>query len=95
MILNNNKTHQKPNNNGINDFLFVQTDGNKVASILRFEVFDRWGEKVYTSTDINEGWDGTFNGKPQNIDSYAYYVRAETYVDPQPITKKGSFTLIR
>ncbi len=82
-----------PNGDGDNDRIYVKGWG--IKKLLEFSIYNRWGEKVYTSTDINEGWDGTFNGKPQNVDSYAYYVRCETYIDPQPITKKGTFTLIR
>jgi len=82
-----------PNGDGDNDRIYVKGWG--IKKLLEFSIYNRWGEKVYTSTDINEGWDGTYNGKPQNVDSYAYYVRCETYVDPQPITKKGTFTLIR
>ena len=82
-----------PNGDGDNDKIYVRGWG--IKRLIEFSIYNRWGERVYTSSDINEGWDGTFNGKPQNIDTYAYFVKVETYVDEKPITKKGTFVLIR
>jgi gliding motility-associated-like protein len=82
-----------PNGDGDNDRIYVRGWG--IKKLLEFSIYNRWGERVYTSTDINEGWDGTFNGKPQNIDTYAYFVKVETYIDAKPITKKGTFVLLR
>jgi hypothetical protein len=43
---------------------------------------------------LNRGWDGTYKGKLQNIDSYAYTVTAEMW-NGQLMTKKGTITLLR
>ncbi len=88
-----------PNNNGINDFLFVQTDGNKVASILRFEVFDRWGERVFLTNDIlpNEptlGWNGNFKGLPLNSGVFGWIAKVE-FIDGEILEFQGNTTLIR
>lgn len=60
-----------PNNDGVNDVLFVQgTDIDPDRYELR--IFNRWGEKVFESTNINEPWDGSVN----NGD---YYGQNEVY----------------
>src|SRR5690606_3659085 len=52
-----------PNNDNIND-IFEIFHNNSVVKILRLEIFDRWGNRVYEvfERDIKEpyGWDGTF-----------------------------------
>jgi gliding motility-associated-like protein len=40
-----------------------------------FKIYNRWGELVYTTTDPNYGWDGTFNGKLVQEGVYAYVLR--------------------
>ena len=61
---------------------------------LVFRVYNRWGQKVFESNDVNLGWDGTLNGKPQPMDVYAYTVVAQ-FFDGTSATKKGDITLIR
>jgi gliding motility-associated-like protein len=50
-----------PNGDGINDLLKWQGEGNLEA---RMNVFDRWGEVIFASTDSSQYWDGTYQGKP-------------------------------
>ena len=38
-------------------------------------MFNRWGEKVFETKDLNGAWDGTFGGKPAQIDVYVWQVR--------------------
>ncbi len=45
-----------PNGDGLNDVFHAKGFG---ISKYEMQIFDRWGEKVFTSTDINEAWDGT------------------------------------
>ena len=66
--------------------------------ILEYEIwiFDRQGAKVYHSTDINEGWDGTAHGKPCRQAAYVYFCR---YRDVNSAagyqTAKGTVLLLR
>src|SRR6185312_14775393 len=46
-----------PNGDGMNDLLHVKSNCN--ISQFSFKIFDRWGEKVFESTDLLFGWDGT------------------------------------
>ncbi|HXB13024.1 MAG TPA: gliding motility-associated C-terminal domain-containing protein, partial [Bacteroidia bacterium] len=55
---------------------------------------DRWGNKVFESTDPNVGWDGKYDGKPMNTGTYVYYVNVLT-TDNKNFTKKGNVTLVR
>lgn len=81
-----------PNNDGNNEFFIVR--GVNITE-LYFVVWDRWGEKVFETTNpLDQGWDGTFDGKELTPDSYAWYVRVtcgngETYVN------KGDVTLLK
>jgi len=81
-----------PNGDGTNDRVFVRGWG--IMDLLEFSIYNRWGERIYFSDDLYDGWDGTFNDKPQNIDTYSYYVRVRTYGD-KILDKKGNITLLR
>jgi gliding motility-associated-like protein len=80
-----------PNNDGQNDYLYVRGDCIKT---MQFEIFDRWGNKVFETTDQNIPWNGLFNGKAANTGSYVYYLSATLY-DGTTQTKKGSVALVR
>ncbi len=81
-----------PNNDANNDFFIVR--GVNITELL-FIVWDRWGEKVYETTDpAAQGWDGTFNGKELTPDSYAWYLRA-TCGNGAVYESKGDVTLLK
>lgn len=80
-----------PNGDGQNDVLFVR--GPNIAS-LEFMVFDRWGEKVFETTDITRGWDGTFEDRPVNPAVFVYHLKA-LCVDGQSFFTKGNVTVVR
>ncbi len=81
-----------PNGDGKNDVVYVKGWG--IKNLLEFSIYNRWGEKIFTTDDINQGWDGTFKGKPQNIDTYVYYVKGELYSGKE-VAKKGTINLFR
>lgn len=82
-----------PNGDGTNDVIYV--DGWGIKKLNYFRVFNRWGQLLFESTDIKVGWDGTFNGIPQNMETYVYQVSAETYIDKDALLTTGTFKLIR
>ncbi|HYG14381.1 MAG TPA: PKD domain-containing protein [Bacteroidia bacterium] len=61
---------------------------------FRLEVFTRWGEKVYESININEGWDGKFKGESVQQDVYFYLVTI-TSIYGKTHYFKGTVTLLR
>ncbi len=80
-----------PNGDGVNDIVFVR--GFAIKS-LNFQIFNRWGEKVFESTNQEKGWDGTYNGQPQEMDAYAFVLDV-VFLDNTTFVKKGNITLIR
>jgi gliding motility-associated-like protein len=57
-------------------------------------VFNRWGEKMYETSDLSKGWDGNFLGKPAQQGVYVYRI-AVTSQDDKPYEFNGTFTLLR
>jgi gliding motility-associated-like protein len=82
-----------PNGDGTNDIIYVAGWGLKKLNYFR--IYNRWGELVFESNDLKVGWDGTYKGTPQNIETYVYQASAETYISSEPITKKGYIKLLR
>ena len=80
-----------PNKDGQNDKLYVR--GPFIESFV-FRVYDRWGELVWETTSLAEGWDGTYRGKLLDPDVYDYYLQA-TCVGGLENIIKGNITLIR
>jgi gliding motility-associated-like protein len=83
-----------PNADGENDY-FKPYAPIGVVRKMYFAVYDRWGEIIYESENINDrGWDGTFRGKELPPDVYIYYFEA-TCIDEDFFSKKGNVTLLR
>jgi len=80
-----------PNGDGQNDILFMRGKGIKEFRLL---VYDRWGEKMFETTDLTLGWDGNYKGKPASQGVYVYYLDALMNTDKK-IIMKGDVTLIR
>lgn len=78
--------------NGNNNVFKVSKRG--IATIQSFRIFDRWGVKVFETTNIDQGWDGTYNGKPQPTGVYIYTIEAMTE-NSKPFVHQGNVTLIR
>ena len=80
-----------PNGDGNNDKLFVR--GNNIKEVY-FAVYDRWGEKVFETTDKNIGWDGSYKGNNLNGAVFVYYCFGK-YNDGLEFKQKGDVTLVR
>lgn len=65
-----------------------------IAKLNSFTIYNRWGNKVYNSTDINAGWDGTFNGVAQPLGVYMYVIDAVSN-SGKILNIKGNVTLLR
>ena len=82
-----------PNGDGLNDVF--RLCNMKYQRLIEFSVFNRWGQMVFhNTTDPKKGWDGTFNGTPQDIGVYNYLIILSR-PDGTNITYKGEVTLIR
>lgn len=80
-----------PNGDGRNDVLYVY--GNYVSSI-HFNVYNQWGQLIFTSTALSGGWDGRYRGQQQPVGVYAYTLKV-VLQDGTVKTKKGAVNLIR
>lgn len=63
-----------PNNDGLND-IFGISNPNAVDNLISFEIFDRWGSRVFSTDNPFEGWDGSFQGDDLNPGVLLYRVR--------------------
>lgn len=83
-----------PNGDGLNDVLKPEMVG--YALVNTFEVFNRYGQLVYKSSNNNNfGWDGNYLGRPADIGVYYYRI---TFTDPfsqERHIKTGDVTLLR
>jgi len=81
-----------PDADGINDQF-----GAKGINVRDFhlEVFNRWGEKIFESTDINTHWDGTYQGSSAQQGSYVYNVTAYDLETNENISSAGTVALLR
>ena len=80
-----------PNGDEVNDILYVSNDCIKE---IVFRIYDRWGRKVFESTDIKQGWDGRFESRKMNSAVFAYYLQA-TLRNGEKKTKEGNISLIK
>ena len=81
-----------PNNDGLNDCFGVAKWGDAVRK-FRMTIYNRNGQPIFTSNDVNTCWDGKYNGLPQPSGTYIYVIVGET--DCEPINKSGPVVLIR
>lgn len=80
-----------PNGDGQNDVLYVRSH---ILDEFYFAVYSRWGQKVFETRSLEEGWDGTFQGKPCQSGVYDYYFTG-ICVGGQSKELKGNVTLVR
>jgi gliding motility-associated-like protein len=83
-----------PNGDGNNDVF--QIYGNCIAS-MKLSIFNRWGELVFESNDINQGWDGVYKAQSQPLGVYVYSLEVEFRDGKKNRNnpKSGSLMLIR
>jgi gliding motility-associated-like protein len=80
-----------PNGDGDNDIFYAYGE-----NIVEFEmmIFDRWGEKLFTSDNLDDGWDGTYQGELVKTETYVWKIN---YKDVQHNSEVliGTVTLLR
>jgi gliding motility-associated-like protein len=85
-----------PNGDGKNDFFFVK--GLELDPIFfQLEIYDRWGNLVFQSNDINEKWNGSINGGEYYSQPgvFVYNLSYKISNSTEKQNKKGMITLIR
>lgn len=81
-----------PNNDGHNDIYKPLITG--VLLNIQFNIYDRYGNKVFDTTDPAKGWDGSYKGKPQGNNTYVWYCTYQ-FEGASARSKKGTVLLIR
>ncbi len=95
-----------PDGNGTNEFFNIWVN-NSVEYVAFFEVYDRWGNLVFQGTDtrapgggalivndINQGWDGTFQGRALGPGVYVWRASVR-YIDDAMVEFAGDLLLVR
>jgi gliding motility-associated-like protein len=80
-----------PNGDNIDDVYYVF---GKCITEMSFMIYDRWGEKIFETTNPAIGWDGKFKGQLENAGVFMYSFDG-TLTTGEKITKKGNITLMR
>ncbi|MBX7109745.1 MAG: gliding motility-associated C-terminal domain-containing protein [Chitinophagales bacterium] len=80
-----------PNGDGLNDVFQVH---NLNIATFSCKIFNRWGQMIFYTSDLNEGWNGEFKGVPEETGTYVYFITA-TFLDGTSETRRGNVTLIR
>jgi gliding motility-associated-like protein len=81
-----------PNNDGRNDILRPIAVGMRY--IEYFNVYNRWGQMVFSTKINGHGWDGRISGEVQGSGTYVWSVKAMDYLG-RTYVQKGTFTLIK
>lgn len=81
-----------PNGDNINDIARIRGD---LSGIQNYElsIYNRWGQRVYNTTNPNEGWNGLLKGEKSKIDTYFYMIQFNYRGEQQLM--KGDLTLVR
>lgn len=81
-----------PNDDGMNDFFKVEGTG---LGHFSMEIFNRWGERVFASEDMNVSWDGTYKGeKIKSTDVFVYKLITQGKYTGEYLEKEGRVTLL-
>lgn len=81
-----------PNQDGRNDVFRPVTIGMET---FEMQIFNRWGEQVYSTQSQSEGWNGTFNNKDCELGVYVWHLKYKMLNSPKEYYLKGNVTLIR
>jgi gliding motility-associated-like protein len=80
-----------PNNDGVNDTFVPKGHGIKSYTLV---IFDRWGEQIYLTNQLEKGWDGYYKGVLSKSDIYTWKINC---VDVKNKSHEliGSLTLLK
>jgi gliding motility-associated-like protein len=80
-----------PNSDGKNDLFLVKGMGVEEFELI---IFNRWGEKVFYTDNMEEGWDGTFNGELVPVGTYVLALKTKNY-DGKETNQRGVINVLR
>ena len=80
-----------PNNDGVNDYFHIENI--LVDKLTKLIIYDRWGEVVFYTEDLNAKWDGTYHHQLADNDVYTYLL--EGVCEGANFVESGNITLLR
>ena len=83
-----------PNGDAVNNTFKVRIEPSCVES-FQVKIYDRWGEVVFTSTDVSTGWNGTFKDKLLDPAVFVYVVDIKLFSDQEEQHLEGNLTLFK
>jgi gliding motility-associated-like protein len=81
-----------PNSDGLNDFFKPTNVG--IKQLNYFRIYNRWGQLLFSTNRLDQGWDGSFGGVKQPSGVYVWIIQAVTD-DNRIVNKKGTMLLVR
>jgi gliding motility-associated-like protein len=85
-----------PNDDGKNDmFIRVLSAGYDRSQGYEFNIYNRWGERIFESTIPGEGWDGMYEGSEAQIGTYIWHVKFKDSMNNEVYEHSGHFNLIK
>jgi gliding motility-associated-like protein len=81
-----------PNNDGLNDGLLPFYKG--IKTLNNFNIYNRWGQLIFSTSDQGRAWDGTLNGVKQGSGVYVWRIKGVDYIG-KVYELEGTTTLIR
>ena len=80
-----------PNGDGHNDVFKIPANTN--VALQEFSIYNRWGNKVFSTDNVSRGWDGNVNGVKQAMGEYIYIIKGTG--SKGKIVARGTFILVR
>lgn len=80
-----------PNQDGLNDVFRIPPGSS--LDLESFEIFDRFGKKIFSTTDISKGWDGKYHNQSLNTGTFVYIIKGT--VKDKPVFMKGIVNLLK
>ncbi len=84
-----------PNGDGKNDYFRPLIEPGCPVQDYRLNIYNRYGQRIYTTNDPTSGWDGIYNGSPATVGVYMYDLRFTGGTKNNEYYKKGDLTVIR
>lgn len=81
-----------PNGDGVNDILKPYIAG--LDELKLFNVYNRWGNLIFSTKNSGEGWDGTYRGTPQPNETYIWIIEGINKKG-EKVVRKGMVSLVR
>ena len=81
-----------PDGDGVNDHSQIRGQG---AGEYNLEIYNRWGQMVFQSENINTRWNGEYRGKQVPIGTYIYQVKGISVSGNEVMVKDGFVALVR